>query len=339
LSIKKNRFAVSLVPRPVTARRLAVVACALGLGGVASLGNGCGALVGLTDLPPPAGPDASAPDGSDASAHDASDATAHDASDATVLDAADSAADSSLSNEGAADASAEGCSFAGLEAYYPLNGDTLDHSGNGGFATSTDTSFVDGGKLGELALLFPEDDSGTGGTFAINKPEYTFAGGGTMCTWFYAEPVADQSYGLPLFVGGPRGMGDFFSLQVQNAKAPWCGPTGEIFHDHWGGSCEPANALASTEVWNYVCIAMVPAAGPVQAHVDVFLNGFVSTLATPAFEWSLSLLSVGSNFIDGTSTNWYFFGRMNEVSIWSRGLALNEMEALYNGGQGCKPHP
>jgi hypothetical protein len=310
LRIKKNRFAVSLALR-------------LGLSGLASFGVGCGALVGLTDLPP-------LPGGLDASAQDASDARS--------LDAADSAADSSFSNDGAADAPAEGCSFAGLEAYYPLNGDTLDHSGMGGSATATDTSFVDGGALGGLALLFP-DGAGGGGTFAINRPEYTFTGGGTLCAWFYAEPVADPSYGLPLFVGGPRYMGDFFSLQVENSLAPGCGGVGEIFHDHWGGVCENANAVASTQRWNYVCVAIVPAAGSVQAHVDVFLNSFLSTMATPAYTWSLSLVSVGSNFIDGTSTTQSFLGRMNEVSIWSRGLTLNEMEALYNGGQGCKPRP
>jgi hypothetical protein len=287
---------------------------------------------------------------SDAGSHDAREGDAPDAlterdanptadadSDArdSGADAADSLVDGALRLEGAADASADGCAFADLEAYYPLNGDTSDYSGNGGYATVTNTGFVDGGALGELALLFP----GAVGTFAINEPQYAFTGGGTMCTWFDAQPLTDPAYGLPLFVAGPASAGDFFSVQTQNTEAPGCGFSGEIFHDHWGGHCDDSNAEAPTQRWNYVCIAFLPAAGPVLAHVDVFLNGFVSTMPTPVYTWSLSQVTVGSSTIGGTSTMPSFFGMINEVSIWNRGLSLSEMEALYNGGQGCKPRP
>jgi hypothetical protein len=274
------------------------------------------------------------------------------AGDATAPDDAESRVDSALPLEGAADAPADGCAFAGLEAYYPLNGDTADHSANSGYATVTNTAFVDGGKLGELAfvdggnlgelaLLFPEDDGDAGVTFAINEPQYEFTGGGTMCAWFDALPLTDPNpvYGLPLFVAGPTYAGDFFSVQTQNSEAPWCGMAGEIFHDHWGGSCDDSNVVAPTQHWNYVCIAFLPAAGPVLAHVDVFLNGFVTTMSAPVYTWDLSQVTVGSSTIGGTSTRPSFVGTINEVSIWNRGLGLSEMEALYSSGQGCKPRP
>jgi hypothetical protein len=314
--------------------------CVLGLCGLASIANGCGALVGLTDLPPTAGSDASAPDASEASASDAADASAVDASDSGAPDASDSGADSSVPVEAGTDAAADGCSFEGLEAYYPLSGDTVDHSGNNGIATATSTSFADGGMLGELALLFPENgDGGGAGTFAINQPDYQFSNGATLCTWFDAQPVTVQSYGLPLFVGGPRFAGDFFSLQVQNGFAYDCADPNEIFHDHWGGHCDGVSLVAPTQRWNYVCIALVPTEGPLVAHIDVFLNGQLSPMPVAAYTWRLSQVTVGSNTIDGTSTMPSFLGMMNEVSIWSRSLTVNEMEGLYNGGQGCKPRP
>ncbi len=228
-----------------------------------------------------------------------------------------------------------GCAFTGLEAYFPFNGDTLDYSGNGFNATAQNAGFVAGGVLGEQALAMNGSSSNIGiGTVA--GPDYLFTGARTLCGWF--KPTASSGLGLPLFAAGSQGAGDFMSVEPLNNPSNGCGSATTLFLDHWGATCNNSQQPMPVNAWSYFCATYYIATPPFPNELDYTLNGSTTQLLSASFyTWDLKSIWIAFNNIGGTTTQPYYPGNVQEVSIWSVALNGGQLAALYSNGLGCKP--
>jgi hypothetical protein len=234
-------------------------------------------------------------------------------------------ADAAPSGE-AGEASGEGgCAFAGLQAYFPFDGDYADHSGNGASASATGTTFTSGGPLGGKALYFSTN------SFVTLSGSHIFVGARTLCAWI--KPFQAAGLALPVFTGGVPMLGDFFSIQPSTPPNPVCGPAGAPFVDDWGSGngCRTAAEDVKTGAWSFLCFAYDGAQS-----IEIGVNGGSATVTQVLQTWGESSIDIGSNEIGGTSSVQSFVGEIGEVSIWNVQLAVAQVQALYRGGSGCK---
>ncbi len=299
-------------------------------------------------------------DGGDATPSDAGDATPGDAGDAgEIADAADAARAQDASDAGngvdasdgghGLDASADAgapdaagvadagndasdgapatCAVAGVDAgllvYYPFEGNTNDLSGNGntGLAVvGTDITFG-AGKLGQGVTI---DASGqgvgvTGGT--------AVSGAKTLCAWVNpATGTAGQA--LPVFTGG---MNYYDILAAGLPTAGGClGLTAStMFMDN--GACSSTSVTVTPGSWNLVCFAYGVGS------TTFYANGSSQTLSGNQYDpYFLLQITIGSDRSGGSTTRPLFVGQIDEVSIWEGWLPGTAMNALYNGGNGCR---
>lgn len=230
------------------------------------------------------------------------------------------------------------CAFSGLEAYFAFDNDTTnDTSGNGNNASNTNVVYFNtGGIFNSPYLAFNNQPTITlGGS-------YTFSGARTLCAWVQTTNLT-SGLGLPVFTGGVSaslGQNDNYGiLPAAPSGAGVCGlPRYNLYIDHWGtpAGC-PSSSVAITPggtsgTWNYVCYAYNG------MNTTMFANGQAVVAPVTAYSWPISTLSLGGNFVGGTSTQRYFVDAMDEVSIWTGALSLAQMNALYNNGNGCKAH-
>jgi hypothetical protein len=205
----------------------------------------------------------------------------------------------------------------------------LDYSGNGYTANLSVGTFVSGGTFGEAVELTSNSDS-----WIQLGGNYAFAGARSLCTWVSPTP-STSGLGLPVFSGGTSGAGDFYSYVSDMSTTCTGFPAGHLFTDHWGGpGCEPSSGSAgvSNSAWSYVCYEWDG------TNTTVFANGSYDYYPVAPYNWDISTVTVSSQLMGGTSTQYVRLGAVDEVSLWDRALSLAEMNALYNAGGGCKVH-
>jgi hypothetical protein len=213
----------------------------------------------------------------------------------------------------------------GLLVYYPLEGDTNDHSGNGnnGNATvGTDVMFGPG-KVGQGATILS-----TGRGIAVSGSA-TLGAARTLCAWVNTAPNTSGG-GLPVFVVGSTGAGDLYDVATVNPMDN-CGSQNQnaLFIDHWGGPCARSSLAPSPGAWSFVCFAQSASS------TTFFLNGGTFSASASTFSAALSTVTLGSDRIGGSTTQVVFKGQLDEISIWSAPLSTADMNAIYDGGSGC----
>jgi hypothetical protein len=277
------------------------------------------------DARPPA--DAQSDDVNDEAAIDDGGQALDDGGEASTADAGDSGitADASDASDAGPTCPAPTDIDGGLLVYYPLEGDTNDHSGNGnnGSATAGTDLTYGAGKVGQGATIV---SAGRG--IAVNGSG-TLGAARTLCAWVNTA-TGTAGGGLPLFVAGATGAADLYDIATVN-PADNCGTQvkNTLFIDHWGAACVRSSLAPAPAAWSFVCFAQSATS------TTIFSNGTTYSASTSTYSSALSTITVGSDRVGGSTTQVVFRGQLDEISIWSAPLSTADMKAIYNGGNGC----
>jgi hypothetical protein len=213
------------------------------------------------------------------------------------------------------------CELTGLVAYFPFDGDTLDHSPNQHDITASHVAATAGKFGGGYAL------DGMTSVMQVTG-DGSFAGARTFCAWVQAMDVSDL--GNPVFAGGVIGHGDFYTLEAATPSNP-CGAPGEPFIDHWGTACMKSGMPVTSGQWSFVCF------GYDGANVSFYRDGQSKTMPGLLFDYPIASLTVASTTIGGTTTHASMLGTIDEVTVWDHALGSDELASLYNHGRSCVP--
>jgi hypothetical protein len=237
------------------------------------------------------------------------------------------------SSEPTSDASVDGqdgslCApVSNLFAYYPLDDDLEDHSGNG-YDAMGNVALTSAGKVGGAAVF-------------DGVSSYLFATGSTavpmtrsLCAWARLNPAT--GLGQPLFSAGSVGRGDFFSVSGKSSDGGTCPflPPNTPFVDHWGTPCAYDATLAvPVESWSFVCYIFDGA-----STLTFYADAVSGTTSGSEYAYSIGSLYFGSTSIGGTTTLPSMSGLLDEITVWSRALTASDRSALWNAGEGCRAH-
>jgi len=211
----------------------------------------------------------------------------------------------------------------GLLAYYPLDTDTLDHSGNGNDAIGSGIVATPGKVGGAYSF-----DGAT--SFLHATGSATLQGARTLCAW--VRPSPREGLGQPVFSGGQSGTGDFFSIHASSPGPDNCPLVPNTpFVDHWGNACNATVGTPLTvDAWHFVCYAFDGGAS-----VTFYEDGSAVPASGAEYSYPLDTLYVGSAVIGGTSSAPSLLGTLDEVTVWTRALDAGDVAALWAGGAGC----
>jgi hypothetical protein len=216
-------------------------------------------------------------------------------------------------------------SRANLLAYYPLDSDTADHSGNGNHATGSNLYSLPG--LIDNGVQF----DGASSTLQVTSGSAMLAGARTLCMWSQSKPTTGAAQ--PMFWGGYTNMGDFYSLFSAAPSNTTCTQTipSIPFVDHWGTDCfeAPLPPIVFSQ-WTLICYAYDGAA------IVMSVNGNENKTIGQLYDYPLTTLFIGSTLGNGTTTKASFQGNVDEVSVWSTRLQSADIAALWNNGAGCR---
>jgi hypothetical protein len=213
------------------------------------------------------------------------------------------------------------CELPGLLAYFPFDGDTVDHSGHQHDIIASHVAAING--------PFRAAYSFNGATSLMQLTGTGLLGSRTLCAW--VKPRLVEQYGNPIFAGGVANQGDFFSIEGNNPSNP-CGMTGEPFIDHWGFACYKAGSTIPNDSWSFVCYE-----SDGSGRVRFYRNGTLSEFAGNTYQYDISTLTVGSTKIGGSTTRASMLGAIDEVTVWDRALSADELMRLWNLGNSCVP--
>jgi len=213
---------------------------------------------------------------------------------------------------------------ANLVAYFPLDVDTLDHSGHGNDATATNLTSTQGVVNGAKHF------DGATSKLHVSAGAATLSGARTLCAWMKSD--ATQGAGQPVFWGGASGSGDFYAVFSNAPSNTTCSKTvpNALYVDHWSTDCIEASLPPVMPMkWTFACWAYD--GGAIKMSVDGNENKAPGSL----YDYPLTTLFIGSTLGSGTTTNGSFAGDLDEVSVWSKALQQSEVQSLWNGGAGC----
>jgi len=218
-----------------------------------------------------------------------------------------------------------GCnvSTSGLLAYYPLDNDTKDHSGNGNDATGKNLVPTQG-VVGKARMF-----DGSNSVLQVTSGAGTLTGPRTLCAWMQVKPT--PGLGVPMFAAGPPADMDFYSLSSIAPTGACPAPPMTPFIEHAGSTCviETGPPLMQGP-WQFVCYAFD--GSKVMFASDGF---FAPPMPAVLSDYPLMTLFIASAPVSSDTTSAMFNGIIDEVSVWSVFLSPNDTQALWNNGKGC----
>jgi hypothetical protein len=210
-----------------------------------------------------------------------------------------------------------GISKDSLVAYYPLNGNTNDSSGNGNNGTSTGVTYV-AGHLG-LAAQFTKTSFDT----VSDNASFNFsnATGLTISTWIKRDSATT---GYIIEKEGPSGLNDDeYTITVTSTD-------GQLLGGFTGPSSQHTTissvAKLALNTWYNVILIWDKNNGKISFYINGVLDQTVSSTVTSIQNTSIPLY-IGN----GYTRNNGFKGSLDEVRIYKRVLSDIEIQALYNG--------
>jgi hypothetical protein len=226
--------------------------------------------------------------------------------------------------EGGVTSDAATCGVETPLAYYPLDKDTLDYSGNASNAQAHTIVAVPG-KIGG-AYHFNGADSWLRAGFGP-----VLAGARTLCGWI--RPSPRSGLGQPFFSGGTTNAADFMSISPTSPSGGTCKAlqANVPFLDHWGNAdCERPSLTVTPGAWNLLCYLYDGA-----STITFFVNGSQASVPGALYDYDLATVMMGSTQIAGTTTDSSLDGDLDELSIWSSMLGTGQLGQLWNNGAGC----
>jgi hypothetical protein len=201
----------------------------------------------------------------------------------------------------------------GLVAYYPFNGNAKDASGNGNNGTMNGAIFATN-RFGQTnsAVYFNNDTISTSFFPPLGTSSRAFSG------WF--NTISSQQMVFLAYGGGLPTAGDRFELGISS---------GNLYLDVDAGTLRTANSYNDGNWHQFIVVA--PTNGSL-ATVSCFVDGRLQTNTT--YDSDTSINTVGSDpLILGelylTGYERYFVGSLDDLRIYSRALASNEVAQLY----------
>jgi hypothetical protein len=205
----------------------------------------------------------------------------------------------------------------GLVAYYPLDGDALDASGNGYHGTNTGVSFASA-RIG-LGAVFDGDSSRHVRVDGFPEIRSNL----TVAAWFKPQQMLSSGAGSPLVARG------FSSEEAYTLFVNYTFINGML---NWNSAdrfdAQVAIPALSDDVFYHVALVYDTTGGK----VHIYLNGQsqgVFNYAKPLYAQTQPLY-LGVSFPGGLEV---FRGVLDEVRIYCRALNADEMLALYGAGR------
>ncbi len=205
----------------------------------------------------------------------------------------------------------------GLVAYYPFNGNANDESGNQyhGVVEDIEYDFSVNEKQSSSAYF-------NGASSFIKLPETlgnVLAGSNpiSVSCWVYCENQSD--YNKVIIQIGPPISNSAFALFLSGGVG---GPTGAFAYSEWGYDYDLFNnAPLTLKKWHH-CVAVLDT----QSKISIYVDGVPCKSRSVVSNRGKSAPMIGRN----NNPQSVFFGRMDNVRIYSRALSDTEVTALYD---------
>jgi gliding motility-associated-like protein len=216
----------------------------------------------------------------------------------------------------------------GLVAWYPMNGNANDESGNGLNGTTFNTNTVNGRSASSTSLEFNGSNSYV--EASTNPLLENITSALTLSAWI--KPNNTGSEGAIIarrdFVGNPNGERTHFQLSITS--------TGAIQFAAQNNSISNSNILVTSasqtvdyQDWNHVASTFE------QDTVKIYHNGQLihsqhtpNQVLSPNNHW----MNIGRIHRSGGNTFFNeFSGSIDEIGIWNRAITLTEVNYLYSG--------
>ena len=211
----------------------------------------------------------------------------------------------------------------GLIAWWPGNGNANDLVGNCNGTLVGGVTFAPG-KVGQ-AFSF---DGATG--YVQIGGSYNLSGSRTIEGWVF--PSTNSGDGTPIFVGGASGAGDMFGIAGTSGNCN----VGQynLYVDHWGYSCVNGAVAVAPNTWNHVAMTFDG------TNILFYVNGVAGPgVPQTLYNYNLNTATIGGNVIGGSTTQPYYSGLMDGLSIYNRALSAGEIAAIYAAGADGKCEP
>jgi len=205
----------------------------------------------------------------------------------------------------------------GLVAYYPLNGNANDSSGNGNNGTAVNVTPVPD-RLGQpnMALGFDGVDSHIEAPKSL--PNMSSA---SFCVWLYNYYFPTSDYQMVFFDGDSTPDRDFLlEMQVNVGLMFRCKDNAVVFI--------PMSMLR-TQSWMSVIGVADAAAGKMSLWLDGVLVTTTNSFTGNANQGYHYKFDIGYAWDGHYGPGRYFAGRIDELRIYNRALSPDEVEELY----------
>ena len=205
----------------------------------------------------------------------------------------------------------------GLVAYYPLDGDLNDYSGNGANGSIVGTVTPASDRFGNPNSAYASLAADNNYIRAPDTNLPTGASARTICAWYRSDNIGPGV--VPLGYGNfPPSPGQNFALWLENpgptsTTRSWIGGGGDI-----NGVFNGNNMLPNL-VWRHYCITNNG------TNTEILVNGRQIPGSGPQ---ALGTVSSGFLYMGSWVTGRGDAGSIDEVRVYNRELLLNEVQAL-----------
>ncbi len=207
-----------------------------------------------------------------------------------------------------------------LEAYWKLDGNGADFTGNGHTATPSSITFASGGGNGKI-------NQGAGFTSIastlIASSGVDILGDLSVSAWVYPTASGDYFTIVAHIIGGGAATTNYHLIMLPGAAVALLGV------NDVGVSTTPGVTL-TLNTWTHV-VATRTAAG----YTEIWLNGVKRGFGSgPA----ANSLPAANTYIGCRGDSYsYFHGAIDEVGIWGEVISDAMIASLYNAGAGRQP--
>jgi len=213
----------------------------------------------------------------------------------------------------------------GLLAYYPMNGNAVDASGNGYNGTSNAVTATTNrfGQAGQ-ALAFNAKSSTI--TVADAAPLRLATTDFSLAVWVF-ETNRNASY--QDCIVSKRGSGDYNGWFLSLTGVADAAGTGHFYYQVSGGN-DPfmaSHAVIPLNQWHHLAAVYNSGSQRMQMFIDGALDPAVSGLLLPPNAATTNAMTIGND-----NVGYIFNGNLDDLRIYGRALAPAEIIALFNGG-------
>jgi len=200
----------------------------------------------------------------------------------------------------------------GLVAYYPLNGDAKDYSGNNNHGTVYGATMATGINGKKCYYFDGTDDS----ILVDDNPNISFSGEQkySLCAWVY--PIAG---GVTWYGVMSKGNANSYAI---NINSPSWYLQYEIYGSLTTRAFNTANSAITPDAWNHIVVLWDG------SYKRIYINGIEVTSITDS---DLGTYANTEALRIGLGNNGeYLKGKIQDVRIYNRALSDKEIEILYN---------